>query len=332
MLTMQGGFDTTGSAISSALIYLERNPDAGQRLRERTGPDGTAVEEFLPLRVAHSSRWPGPPSATSRSAAVRSPRASASCWCGARAIATRRCSSAPTRWCSTATRTGTWRSASAPTAASGRRWPAARSRSRCARCCAACRTTRSTTRGWCARRRSASPMARSPCRSRSRPAPSAVLTSGVIPSRSPSRSPTPTSTSGTTPCAGLRWLFLEPGFEHPRLKGMLRLDAPRYTGAELRVEAGSAAPTKVVHVQCAQGDDATAETRWLDRLAGEQGLARRPGRRRTHRRPRRGRVIAANAAFPLVRGLRDLSVQTIPAPGEVAAAFDAAAPTGCRWS
>ena len=47
MLTMQGGFDTTGSAISSALIYLERNPAARQRLRDEPDLMATAVEEFL---------------------------------------------------------------------------------------------------------------------------------------------------------------------------------------------------------------------------------------------------------------------------------------------
>ena len=124
--------------------------------------------------------------------------------------------------------------------------------------------------------------------------------------------------------AGLRWLFLEPGFDHPRLKGMSRLDAPKYTAAELRIEAGPAAPTRVVHVQCAQGDDATAETRWLDRLAGEQGWPDALIAGARIGAPDVAATIAANAAYPLVRGLRDLSVQTIPAPDDVAAAFDAA--------
>jgi len=47
MLTMQGGFDTTGSAISSALIYLDRNRDARRRLIEEPDLLQTAVEEFL---------------------------------------------------------------------------------------------------------------------------------------------------------------------------------------------------------------------------------------------------------------------------------------------
>ena len=47
MLTMQGGFDTTGSAISSALLYLDRNRDARRRLIEEPDLMQTAVEEFL---------------------------------------------------------------------------------------------------------------------------------------------------------------------------------------------------------------------------------------------------------------------------------------------
>ena len=37
---------------------------------------------------------------------------------------------------------------------------------------------------------------------------------------------------------GLRWRWLEPGFDHPRLKGTPSLDAPRYTTAEFLAETG----------------------------------------------------------------------------------------------
>jgi cytochrome P450 len=47
MLTMQGGFDTTGSAISSALIYLDRNREARRRLIDEPALMDSAVEEFL---------------------------------------------------------------------------------------------------------------------------------------------------------------------------------------------------------------------------------------------------------------------------------------------
>ena len=47
MLTLQGGLDTTGSAISSALIHLDRDRDARQRLIAEPDLLPSAVEEFL---------------------------------------------------------------------------------------------------------------------------------------------------------------------------------------------------------------------------------------------------------------------------------------------
>jgi cytochrome P450 len=46
-LTIQGGFDTTGSAISNALLYLDTNPGARARLRADPNLLPAAVEEFL---------------------------------------------------------------------------------------------------------------------------------------------------------------------------------------------------------------------------------------------------------------------------------------------
>jgi cytochrome P450 len=47
MLVIQGGFDTTGSSISSALRYLDEHPDTRQRLIDDPSLIPTAVEEFL---------------------------------------------------------------------------------------------------------------------------------------------------------------------------------------------------------------------------------------------------------------------------------------------
>src|SRR5215471_20391325 len=70
----------------------------------------------------------------------------------------------------------------------------------------------------------------------------------------------------------LSWPWLDPGFEHPRLRGMHRLDAPRYTPPELRAEAGDAAPSMVVHVQAAAPtDDPTRVTVWLESVASVDG-------------------------------------------------------------
>jgi cytochrome P450 len=47
MLTIQGGFDTTGSAISNALLHLDRDRDHRQRLVDDPSLIPTAVEEIL---------------------------------------------------------------------------------------------------------------------------------------------------------------------------------------------------------------------------------------------------------------------------------------------
>ena len=97
MLTMQGGFDTTGSAISSALIYLDRDRDARRRLIDEPDLMRTAVEEFLRVRgPAVRAR----PHRQARRRGRRLPdraRASGCCSSGRRATATRTCSTAPTR-------------------------------------------------------------------------------------------------------------------------------------------------------------------------------------------------------------------------------------------
>ena len=95
-------------------------------------------------------------------------------------------------------------------------------------------------------------------------------------------------------------------------------------GTELRVEAGSAAPTKVVHIQCAQSADATRETRWLDDVARADGWpdALVAGVRIRERGA--GRVIARNAESGRFRGVRDLSVQGEIAPADAVEVFDAA--------
>lgn len=126
----------------------------------------------------------------------------------------------------------------------------------------------------------------------------------------------------------MRWLFLEPGFDHPRLKGTQRLDAPRYTPNELRAEAGPDAPTKVVHIQCANTADPVQETRWLEELAAVQGGPDAIVAGARLREPGVGQVIAANAASPRFRGVRDLSVQGGLDLGDVAEAFEAAAEHG----
>ena len=47
VLTIQGGFDTTGSAIGNALLHLDRHRDARQRLIDEPSLLPSAIEEFL---------------------------------------------------------------------------------------------------------------------------------------------------------------------------------------------------------------------------------------------------------------------------------------------
>lgn len=61
-LIVQGGFDTTGSAISNALIQLDRDRDARQRLIDDLSLMPSAIEEFL--------RFEAPQLALSRTATV----------------------------------------------------------------------------------------------------------------------------------------------------------------------------------------------------------------------------------------------------------------------
>ena len=107
---------------------------------------------------------------------------------------------------------------------------------------------------------------------------------------------------------GLSWAWLEPDFEHPRVRGLHAYDAPRYAGPELRAETAGCAVTKVVHVQAARWiPDPERETAWLQtmgdvdgwpsaiigncRLQAEDGPA----------------VVDRHAAYERFRGVRDMS-------------------------
>jgi len=129
---------------------------------------------------------------------------------------------------------------------------------------------------------------------------------------------------------GLRWRFLEPDFDHPRLKGTQRLDAPRFGPDELLAEAGDQRPDKVVHIQCAllPATTPTQETAWLESLADDGGYPQAIVAGCRLRDPDAAAVLVANAAYPRFRGVRDLSVMGAVTPSEVAGAFHAAAEHG----
>ena len=111
---------------------------------------------------------------------------------------------------------------------------------------------------------------------------------------------------------GLHWRYLDPNFDHPRLKGMHRLDAPRFTAAELRAQAGGHAPAGIVHVQSCVEKVPGLETAWLQSMADEHGF---PDAIVAQAHPGDAdiaHVIEANAGHRLLRGVRDmLSPRTI---------------------
>ena len=111
---------------------------------------------------------------------------------------------------------------------------------------------------------------------------------------------------------GLHWRYLDPGFDHPRLKGLHRLDAPRFTAPELRAQASEYAPARIVHIQSCVERVPGLETAWLQSLADEHGS---PDAIVAQAHPADAdiaSVIEANAGHRLLRGVRDmLSPRTI---------------------
>ena len=109
---------------------------------------------------------------------------------------------------------------------------------------------------------------------------------------------------------GLTWAWLEPGFDHPRLKGTPRLDAPRYTTPEFLAESAGTGVVAAVHVQAAAWSDRPQrETEWLDSLAAETGWPHSLiGNVRLVAEDADAVVRAHRQTSALVRGVRDLAI------------------------
>ena len=107
----------------------------------------------------------------------------------------------------------------------------------------------------------------------------------------------------------LHWPYLVPGFPHPRLKDMHRLDAPRFGPDELRAEAGDVPLAAAVHVQSAQEAWPGAETAWLQRMAdgGGGGWPQAVVARVRLAADDAADVLRAHAAHDVFRGVRDLA-------------------------
>lgn len=130
---------------------------------------------------------------------------------------------------------------------------------------------------------------------------------------------------------GLDWPYLSPDFDHPRLKGMHRLDAPRFTAAELRQEAAGIGLVQAIHIQSADvGAAPERETAWLEEMAagdGEGWPARAVGWCRL-REPDAADVLARHARHAIATGVRDMSLTAGFTADEVDAAVTAAAGVG----
>ena len=127
---------------------------------------------------------------------------------------------------------------------------------------------------------------------------------------------------------GLHWRYLDPQFEHPRLKGMHRLDAPRFTAAELRAQAGSHAPDRIVHIQSCTERVPGLETAWLQSMADDQGSPDAIVARAHPAGADVASVIEANAGHRLLRGVRDMLSPAAIDTGAFAGGFDLLADAG----
>jgi len=108
---------------------------------------------------------------------------------------------------------------------------------------------------------------------------------------------------------GLRWRFHRPdGFDHPRLKGVWRLDADAFSVPQYRTETAGHGVDKLVHVQAADDDLAAGdESAWLQSLADTYGWPSAivaPAELAADDAESR---IAKEAEFERFRGVRDLS-------------------------
>lgn len=128
--------------------------------------------------------------------------------------------------------------------------------------------------------------------------------------------------------AGLRWRYLEADFDHPRLRGMHRLDAPAFTDIEFGEQAGPYTPDKIVFVQSCEEDQPGLESAWVQSIADSRSAAHAIIARARVAEPGLAAVLAANSQHRLYRGVRDMaSPLTIGTP-EFTAGFHTIADSG----
>ena len=127
---------------------------------------------------------------------------------------------------------------------------------------------------------------------------------------------------------GLAWRYLDPGFDHPRLRGMHRLDAPAFTDRELVAQAGPHRPGRVVHIQSCEEAEPGLESAWIQSLADERGIVAAIVARARVDEPNLNDVLAANASHRQYRGVRDMASPQTIGSDEFTAGFEHIADSG----
>jgi predicted TIM-barrel fold metal-dependent hydrolase len=128
---------------------------------------------------------------------------------------------------------------------------------------------------------------------------------------------------------GLQWAWLEPGYSFRKWTFDSVVDAPRYRPPEFRAEAAGTGLVGAVHVHCADPlPEPATETAWIDTVAAAYGWPQAQIGRCDLDAPDAAATIAAEAASPLFRGVRDpFSAKHLDATA-AAPAMDALAAAG----
>ena len=127
---------------------------------------------------------------------------------------------------------------------------------------------------------------------------------------------------------GLAWRYLDSGFDHPRLRGMHRLDAPAFTDLELLQQAGAHRPTRVVHIQSCEEVDPGLESSWIQSLADKRNVVGAIIARARVAEEGLQRVLAVNAEHRSYRGVRDMASSETIGTEEFSRGFDLIADAG----
>jgi predicted TIM-barrel fold metal-dependent hydrolase len=101
------------------------------------------------------------------------------------------------------------------------------------------------------------------------------------------------------------WLMPGAG-EDPDLGDYAAIRAERYWVDDFIAETRFQGVERVVHVQCADGDDPVAETRWIQQFADRLGTPHGAIAYANLSAPDAGEVLRRQREFPVVRGIRDL--------------------------